>query len=876
MRSSRTLFALCLVSGALGLTATQAVAAPPTGPTSQQQSQTQTGDSSLAQLSGKTAAAAPTATVEDSTDRVVVKFKDNTPEATKTKVLQETGQTTPAKDAKIVKTSAANSDVVQSSKKLNASEQDQVVKKLSAEPDVEFAEADKIVKNATTGYPTTPNDPHFGPYQWNMRIIDAPGAWQSATGAGQTIGVVDTGTTNHPDLNSKVVSGYDFVSPDYDRDGVYGRDSDPTDPGVMAAGENWHGTHVEGIAAASTNNGIGVSGVAPDAKIQPVRAFGIGASGYVSDFADAITWASGGRVAGAPANPNPSTVVNFSAAWPGQCSSIMKSAVDGAASRNVPVVVAAGNSGVNANDVSPANCLGAVVVGATASSDVMTGYSNYGPMLDVVAPGGSTGADIWSTYNTGYSAPAAASYGTLNGTSMAAPHVAGLIALMKQRNPSLGVEQIRNILVSTGSNVGGYPRINAKAAVNAVAPAAGGSSTPVVVNGIRNLYDALGGASTFGNPRANERGGLVDGGVFQEFTKNYTIYWTPFTGTHSVNFNGAIGAKYRAGGYERAYGYPSSEEFKKNGFSYQWFKTKAGKSTLIMWTPQNGAQVINESGSIGNRWVQMGRENGSGFPTSDEISANGLAYQWFKKGNTSSFYMWSPATGTHIINESGAIGGKWANDGRESGSGIPTSDEISKNGMAYQWFKNGRVSNLYMWTPGTGAHTIQETSGIGSRWVQQGRENGSGFPTSDEVSKNGTAYQWFVKGQTSHFYMWTPATGTHIINESGGIGSKWANDGRENGAGVPTSEEISKNGLAYQWFKKGGVSNLYMWTPGSGTHTIIETGAIGGAWIDNGRENGWGAPTTDEYRGSDGKIHQKFSKGVEVTWSASEGVRVLR
>ncbi|WP_269928624.1 S8 family serine peptidase [Kocuria massiliensis] len=873
MRSLRTLTAACLVAGAVGLAATQASAAPPAGPTGKQQSQAQSGDSSLAKATGS-AASVPAATVEDTTDRVVVKFKDSTPEATKDQVVQDTAQTTPAKDAKIVKTSAADSDVVQSSKKLNAAEQDQVVQKLSNEPTVEFAEADKIVKNATAGYPTTPNDPYFGPYQWNMRIIDAPGAWQSATGAGQTIGVVDTGTTNHPDLNSKVVSGYDFVSPDYDRDGVYGRDSDPTDPGVMAAGENWHGTHVEGIAGASTNNGIGVTGVAPDARIQPVRAFGIGASGYVSDFADAITWASGGRVAGAPANPNPSTVVNFSAAWPGQCSSILKSAIDGAYSRNVPVVVAAGNSGINANDVTPANCLGAVVVGATASSDVMTGYSNYGPMLDVVAPGGSTGQDIWSTYNTGYSAPAAASYGTLNGTSMASPHVAGVIALMKQRNPGIGIEQIRNILVSTGSNVGGYPRINAKAAVNAVAPAAG--ATPVVSGGIKNLYDALGGSGTFGSPRANERGGLVDGGVYQEFTKNYTIYWTPFTGTHSVNFSGAIGAKFKAGGYERGYGYPTSEEFKQNGFSYQWFKTKSGKSTLIMWTPSTGAQAINESGSIGNRWVQLGRENGSGFPTSDEVSKSGMAYQWFKKGNTSTFYMWSPATGTHLINEGSGIGSKWAQDGRENGSGIPTSDELSKTNLAYQWFKNGNVSNLYMWTPGTGTHTIKESGSIGNRWIQQGRENGSGAPTSDEISKNGTAYQWFVKGSTSSFYMWSPATGTHIVNESGGIGGKWAQDGRENGSGIPTSDEITKSNLAYQWFKKGGVSNLYMWTPGTGTHTIVETGAIGGAWINNGRETGWGAPTTDEYRGSDGKVHQKFAKGVEVTWSASEGVRVIR
>lgn len=629
MRTYRTVAGICLVAGIAISTVPSAYAAPPSGPTNQQQSQVKSsGDSSLAQASGQ--AEDTPSTVEPTTDRLVVKFKDSTPEDTKSQLLQKTDDVAPSETSKLLKATANQSDVVQMSKKLDATAQDKVVSKLEEDPAVEYAEPDRIVKNAASSYPSTPNDPMYSSNQWNLRTIGASGAWQHATGAGQTIGVVDTGITDHPDLNAKVTGGYDFVSPDYDRDGTSGRDGDPSDPGVLNASENWHGTHVAGIAGASTNNGIGISGVAPDATIEPVRALGIGASGYESDFADAITWASGGAVAGAPANPHPSSVVNFSAAWDGQCSATMKSAVDGAHARNVPVVVAAGNAGVNANDVTPANCLGAIVVGASASTDVMTGYSNWGPMLDVLAPGGTTGADIYSTYNTGNESPAQASYGPLNGTSMSAPHVAGVIALMKQRDPGLDVESIRNTLVSTGAGVNGYSRINAEAAVSAVESV---DSGPVVVNGIKELYDTQGGAAKFGTPRNNESGGLVDGGVFQEFSNNYTIYWTPFTGTHSVNFSGAIGAKFRDGGYENTYGYPTSEEVSADGYAYQWFRTASGRSNLMMWTPSDGAHTIIETGAIGGAWIENGRESGWGKPTTDEFQgSDGKIHQRFSNG----------------------------------------------------------------------------------------------------------------------------------------------------------------------------------------------------------------------------------------------------
>ena len=134
-----------------------------------------------------------------------------------------------------------------------------------------------------------------------------------------------------------------------------------------------------GIAAASTDNGAGVAGVAPNARIQHSRIMGVSGRAYTSDQAAGIAWSAGVPVPGAPANPTPAHVVNYSegfysATYP----RVLQDAINAAHARNVPVVAAAGNFGANAIGTSPANCLGAIVVGATANGNVMTGYSNWG------------------------------------------------------------------------------------------------------------------------------------------------------------------------------------------------------------------------------------------------------------------------------------------------------------------------------------------------------------------------------------------------------------------------------------------------------------------------------------------------------------------
>ena len=306
----------------------------------------------------------------------------------------------------------------------------------------------------------TPNDTRYGE-QWDftgangMRI---PGAWDVSTGSGSTVAVIDTGITAHPDLDANVLPGYDFVSDaTAARDGN-GRDSNAQDQGDWyAAGEcgqttagnsSWHGTHVSGTIAAVTGNATGVAGVAPNAKVLPVRVLAK-CGGSLSDIADAIIWASGGTVSGIPANANPAKVINMSLGGSGACGTTYQAAIDSAVSRGTTVVVAAGNSNQDASGFRPANCNSVVTVAASNPSGSLSYYSNYGATVDLTAPGGDTsvsGGGILSTLNTGTTTPAAAGYAYYQGTSMATPHVAGLVALMKSKSPALTPAQVESTL----------------------------------------------------------------------------------------------------------------------------------------------------------------------------------------------------------------------------------------------------------------------------------------------------------------------------------------------------------------------------------------------------------------------------------------------
>lgn len=368
-------------------------------------------------------------------------------------------------------------DVVKLSRGLSQAEADALLTQLRADPGVEYAQPD-FLKRAQG----VPDDTYYN-LQWHYSHatagIQAPAAWDVASGEGVVVAVLDTGYLDHADLAANIVPGYDFIIDTAVSGDGDGRDADAHDPGDWVGSDrsSFHGTHVAGTVAAVTNNALGMAGVAYDARVQPVRVLGHG-GGYTSDIADAITWASGGTVAGVPANPTPAEVINMSLGGYGSCASdpATQSAINGAIGRGTVIVVSAGNDNADAGSYSPASCSGVIAIGATGIDGARSWFSNYGPSVTLSAPGGNatSGSDpndrwIWSLGNSGTQAPAASpagdAYVGMIGTSMASPHVAGVVALMQSAavgagRPALTPTQVRTLLKSTANPFVVAPPVN--------------------------------------------------------------------------------------------------------------------------------------------------------------------------------------------------------------------------------------------------------------------------------------------------------------------------------------------------------------------------------------------------------------------------------
>jgi subtilisin family serine protease len=304
-------------------------------------------------------------------------------------------------------------------------------------PEVEYAHADVPMY-----FFATPNDPDY-PLQWHYRAINLPAAWSVVTG-GVPIAVIDTGEAPHPDLAGKWLAGYNF--------GSTTPNADPTD--------DWfwhHGLHVAGILAADTNNGLGGAGICPGCSIIPVKIDDQYGTFYMANVGLAIDWAvdHGARVI----NMSFGTVDDASPCAKYQ---YLQTAVNYAASHNVVVVAAAGNSTADVANVSPASCSGVIAVAASDPNNQLAPYSNFGTRIDVTAPGGGglgdsmygnaigcppDGPDYsgtvgvvssWAIQKPGRTLlPGDYCYRYLSGTSMASPHVAGVAALILSQYPTL-------------------------------------------------------------------------------------------------------------------------------------------------------------------------------------------------------------------------------------------------------------------------------------------------------------------------------------------------------------------------------------------------------------------------------------------------------
>lgn len=369
-----------------------------------------------------------------------------------------------------VRTTSQKATVVTTSSKLTAEQAEKYMAALSSNASVASVEPDlmrrssarrqatstlaKAASASKTQAAVTPNDTLY-PQQWNLhdaKGISTPEAWATTQGSGVTVAVIDSGIVKHPDLDANVLPGYDFITePSIARDGN-GRDSDPTDQGNWeeagvcgadseASESNWHGTHVAGSIAAIMNNKRGIAGVAPNAKILPLRALGM-CGGYDSDIADAMVWAAGGTVEGVPANTHPAQIINLSLGGEGTCPATYSKAIAEVNKRGAILVVAAGNDDQDTSKIAPANCGGSIVVGSTNQKGQRSDFSNYGKIVDVSAPGDG----IMSTVDLGTTVSTGAGYTEYDGTSMAAPQVAGIIALMKSVDPSLTADRAKQVL----------------------------------------------------------------------------------------------------------------------------------------------------------------------------------------------------------------------------------------------------------------------------------------------------------------------------------------------------------------------------------------------------------------------------------------------
>ncbi len=292
-----------------------------------------------------------------------------------------------------------------------------------------------------------PNDAEYSS-QWHYPLINLPQAWDVTTGSSNVIvAVIDTGVLlNHPDFAGKLVPGYDFI-----KDAAVARDGDgidanPDDPGDRGYGvsSTFHGTHVAGTIGAASNNTIGVAGVGWNVKIMPLRALGLG-GGTTYDIEQAILFA-----AGLPNDSNTvpgqrADVINLSVGGPGGAGTTPKAYVDARSKAGVIIVASAGNDSSSV-PVYPASYNGVVSVSAVNLSKGLAFYSSFGPYVDVAAPGGDASTNlngdrypdgVMSTQGSDAGGTITFGYGIKQGTSMAAPHIAGVVALMKSVHPGL-------------------------------------------------------------------------------------------------------------------------------------------------------------------------------------------------------------------------------------------------------------------------------------------------------------------------------------------------------------------------------------------------------------------------------------------------------
>lgn len=428
------------------------------------------------------------------TDRIIVKLKNDS----KTKVndtvdniKQETESVVKKDDVKekVLRTTSTGAQVIQT-ENLTKDEQKKVIDELKKDKNVAYAEADIIMQPSAVSQDIirqADRDDYTRQEQWHLNDIKALDVWKEGyTGKGVVVGINDSGYAKHSDLAPNYLGGYDFISDASNARDNDGRDSNPNDEGTWHFDDrgrfvpsSWHGTHVSGITSASGKGDTSLAGVAYQSHFVAARTMGA-SGGYLSDIADGFAWLGGLDVAGVARNPHPAKVINASlgskpAATEMPTPYLYQEVFQRLHDKGVTLVIAAGNDNVDASRVTPASADNVIVVGSYNSHHQRSDFSNFGKKVDVYAPG----EDIFSSVNKGEKGQTEQNDDYMSGTSMAAPVVTGVVALILEKNPDLTPDQIENILKETAhkqydpTSGTDMRMIDAKAAIDKV-PGKGG------------------------------------------------------------------------------------------------------------------------------------------------------------------------------------------------------------------------------------------------------------------------------------------------------------------------------------------------------------------------------------------------------------------
>ncbi|RZU33067.1 S8 family serine peptidase [Blastococcus saxobsidens] len=710
-----------------------------------------------------------------------------------------------------------------------------------------------------------------------------PDVWPSTRGAGQVVAVLDTAVdAGHPDLVGAFVPGTDTT-------------------GLAADPSEWHGTGVAGVIAARADNGQGSAGMAPEAKIMPVRVctddFGCSSAAV----ARGVLWAA----------DHGADVINMSLAGPGY-SDVTAAAIQYALDKGISVVASAGNSGDTGNPVNevmyPAANSGVIAVSATTPTGTPAPWAQHGWQVDIA----TVGQDLLTTFP-------GARYTSATGTSFSAPAVAGAVALLRSSRPGITPDEVQAALQagvdsSAWDRAWGAGRLVMPAAVEAAGRTGAAPTVTPSSGSITVAWSAVTAATGYtvrvdGVVRATVTGtsatvtGLTDG-------QQVAVDVQPSNGLRSAPVLATVGPPPPVA--------PTLEPVARLGVTSgrpsvtlkaSTTGTNTGRYSLVRdglslgtyslplgASPADRTFVIDAMPSATTRWQlravdSLGRTSALSNEAVADLSHHPVTVAYEARGGSSgplgaasgalacglrdggcfrhyaggSIY-WSPSTGPRSVQHS--LRERWAGSGWENGTlGYPVSDTVCtlRNGGCFQHFQGG---SLY--ATGAQARAFLVQGRTRDRWAASGWENGQlGFPTTDTICglRDGGCFQHFQSGS---IYL-SATTGVRLVGTA--IRSRWGGTGWENGPlGYPTADQVCglPDAGCFVHFQRGSVYA----SAATGAHDVSLV--IRDAWARSGWERGTlGYPTTDTLCGlRDGGCFQHFQRG-SVYWSPGTGSRLI-